>query len=151
MSAPEAPRIAAPRGLAGQPARREALRRATATLADAGCDSPRLDAELLLSSALGVDRARLTLDGELELDGEAAARFEEMIGRRAAREPVAYILGRKDFRRIVTTVGAIPLVALEVGFDHADAVADLLRSSGFRSIEKRRDLAGHERVVVGRR
>jgi release factor glutamine methyltransferase len=42
-------------------------------------------------------------------------------------------------------------MALEIGFDLAAAVADLLEEAGFQSIEVLRDLAGHERVVLGRR
>jgi release factor glutamine methyltransferase len=45
----------------------------------------------------------------------------------------------------------VSLVALEVGCDQAAAVASLLRRSAFPSVAVLRDLAGHERVVVGRR
>jgi release factor glutamine methyltransferase len=45
----------------------------------------------------------------------------------------------------------VSLLALEVGCDHVAAVATLLRGSGFPSVATLRDLAGHERVVVGRR
>jgi release factor glutamine methyltransferase len=71
------------------------LESATARLAGAGCDTPRLDAELLLAHALGVDRARLFID-----DVEVPDGFGSLVDRRAAREPVAYIVGFKDFRRI---------------------------------------------------
>jgi len=40
---------------------------------------------------------------------------------------------------------------LEIGFDQDDAVASLVRDAGFASVQRLRDLAGHERVVVGRR
>ncbi|MFL5885570.1 MAG: peptide chain release factor N(5)-glutamine methyltransferase [Thermoleophilaceae bacterium] len=69
-------------------------------LAAAGCDTPRLDAELLVAEALGVDRARLVIDRELPVPGSA----EQSIARREAREPVAYILGRRAFRRIELAV-----------------------------------------------
>jgi release factor glutamine methyltransferase len=257
----------------------QAVRRGTAALADAGCDTPRLDAELLLAHALGVDRSRLLID-----DLEAPTGFERLVARRAAREPVAYILGQRDFRRItlevdrrvliprpetellveaalalpsgarvvdvgtgsgavalalkderpdlevvgtdisvdavavaranaarlgldvrfvvadllderrhdavlanlpyvsqdvqlrpeiaryepagalyagadgldvirrlVATLGGVPFVALEVGFDQAEPVAALLADAGYSSVERLRDLAGHERVIVGRR
>lgn len=266
---------------------RDALADATARLNAAGCDSPRLDAELLLAEALGVDRARLVLDAGSSVDGAALGRFEALVRRRAGREPVAYILGRKAFRRLsiavdrrvliprpetellvevalsslpsgaavvdvgtgsgalalalkderpdlvvvgtdvsegalalarenarrleldvsfvradlldgvpgpfdavlanlpyvpdevalapditgyephgalfggadgldvvrrlVRMTGRVPLVALEVGFDQAVAVARLLARAGFTRVERLRDLAGHERVVVGRR
>jgi release factor glutamine methyltransferase len=259
---------------------------ATGRLAHAGCDTPRLDAELLLAHALGVKRERLVVGAGLVVDGPASETFEGLVTRREAREPVAYILGRKEFRRIsllvdprvliprpetellvevglglpagsrVVDVGTgsgavalalaeerpdldvwatdvsgdalavaaenarrlqltvrllrsdllggvdgrfdavlanlpyvadvaslppelalyepraallagpdgldlvrrlvgmlerVPTVALEVGFDQAEAVAAMLARTGYRSIERLRDLAGHERVVVGRR
>jgi release factor glutamine methyltransferase len=82
----------------------EALASATATLADAGCETPRLDAELLLAEALGVGRERLVIDRDAPLEATEAARFEALVARRQAREPVAYILGRKEFRRITLSV-----------------------------------------------
>ena len=84
----------------GRPTVAGALSDATFALGVAGCDTPRLDAELLLASVLGVERGRLVVDARSELDASALARFEALVARRAAREPVAYILGRKEFRRI---------------------------------------------------
>jgi release factor glutamine methyltransferase len=82
----------------------EVLRGATSALAGAGCDTPRLDAELLLASVLAVERGRLVVDARAELDAAVLSRFEALVARRAAREPVAYILGRKEFRRITLSV-----------------------------------------------
>jgi release factor glutamine methyltransferase len=262
----------------------EAVRRGAAALAEAGCDTPRLDSELLLASVLGVERSRLVADGRSELDAASVERFDELVRRRARREPVAYILGRRPFRRItldvdrrvliprpetellveaalslpsgarvadvgtgsgavalalkderpdldvvgtdvsldalalaranamrlslgvrfvaadlldgsgydavlanlpyvaqgvelqpeiacyepsgalyagpdglavirrlIASLDGVPFAALEVGFDQADAVAALLSDAGFASVERLRDLAGHERVIVGRR
>lgn len=264
----------------------EALGEAVARLRAAGVESPRLDAELLLGDALGVGRSELVLRASEVPDESASARFDALLRRREAREPVAYILGRKAFRQIELAVdrrvliprpetellvevgltlsagsrvldvgtgsGAVALalkherpdlevvgadisadavavaranaialgvevefvradlltgiggridavlanlpyvtddfelapeislyeprgalfaggdgldvirrliamldgveaVGLEVGFDQADAVAELLRGAGFSSVERLLDLAGHERVVVGRR
>ena len=64
-----------------------------------GSTSPRLDAELLLGEATGWDRARLAAEPEAGVPPPAARRFGEMVRRRLRREPVAYILGRKGFRR----------------------------------------------------
>jgi release factor glutamine methyltransferase len=263
---------------------RNVLGDAGAALAAAGCDTPRLDAELLLASALGVSRSRLVVDREMALGDDAVLRFDALLTRRALREPVAYILGSREFRRItvgvdrrvliprpetellvevgsslpsgarvvdvgtgsgavalalkderadlcvtgtdvsagavavarenalrlgldvafmeadllggiacdavlanlpyvavgsslapeiteyepvgalfagddgldlirrlVAVVGGVSMVALEVGFDQAVAVAGLVSDAGFGSVERLRDLAGHERVVVGRR
>jgi release factor glutamine methyltransferase len=264
----------------------QALRGATDVLAEAGCETARLDAELLLAATLGVGRERLVLDADRELDADTMVRLGRLVARRADREPIAYILGRKDFRhltltvdrrvlvprpetellvefgltldpgarvvdvgtgsgavalalkqerpdldvwatevspdalavarenaralglevrfvesdllrgipgrvdavlanlpyvalgsplppeiaryepaaalfagpdglevirRLVSQLARVPLVALEVGFDQADAVGVLLREAGLGSIEVLRDLAGHARVVVGRR
>lgn len=265
---------------------REALADGTMALAAASVDTPRLDAELLLAEVLGVDRARLVLDSESSISPSVLERYEALLLRRVAREPVAYILGRRDFRRLTLAVdrrvliprpetellveaglslpagirvadvgtgsGAVALalkderpdldvvgidlnesavavaranalrlglaasfavgdllegfvgrfdavlanlpyvrsgaplapeisewepagalfagedgldvirrlvsqlsgvsvVALEIGFDQGDAVASLLAGAGFESVERLRDLAWHERVVVGRR
>jgi release factor glutamine methyltransferase len=62
-----------------------------------GSPSPRLDAELLLASALGVDRIRLVIDSERLLDAAELARARSLITRRRNGEPVAYILGRREF------------------------------------------------------
>jgi release factor glutamine methyltransferase len=79
------------------------LRDATSALGTAS-DTPRLDAELLLAEALGVDRSRLIVDARAELRSDALTRFRGLVARRRASEPVAYILGRKEFRRITLHV-----------------------------------------------
>lgn len=82
-------------GTAGQ-----ALGAVTDLLKSVGVDSPRLDAELLLCSALGAERPALLSDpGRVLLRGETD-RVRALVQRRLAREPVAYLLGRKAFRRI---------------------------------------------------
>ncbi len=62
-----------------------------------GVDGARLDAELLLASALGCDRTRLYIDFDKPLGDEELAKFKALMQRRARREPVAYILGVKEF------------------------------------------------------
>ena len=73
---------------------RDALRHAEARLAEAGVDTPRVDAEWLVAHALGTTRSGVyaRLDDEVELDG--------LLERRAAREPLAYVLGEWGFRRL---------------------------------------------------
>lgn len=62
-----------------------------------GIDSPRLDAELLLADTLGLDRVGLYLNFERPLSADELAAFRERVKRRAAREPLAYILGKTEF------------------------------------------------------
>ena len=90
---------------------REALDSAVVALSAAGVDTPRLDAEILLSHALGVDRARLVIDRDLTVEGAAVRAFQEAVRRRAVGcEPVAYIVGTKGFRRIDLRVDARVLI-----------------------------------------
>lgn len=62
-----------------------------------GFDSPRLDAELLLCRVLGCDRVRLILDGARPLGPDELGQFRELIQRRRKSEPIAYILGEREF------------------------------------------------------
>jgi release factor glutamine methyltransferase len=82
----------------------DALAAAVDALTAAGIESPRLDAELLLAEATGRGRAQLTASPELSVDAPAARAFGGMVRRRVRREPVAYILGRRGFRRIEVSV-----------------------------------------------
>jgi release factor glutamine methyltransferase len=129
---PEAP-AAAP------PAVRDALARAAAALSAAGCESPRLDAELLLGEALGVGREQLVMRDRSSLEPAAYERLQSMVARREAREPVAYILGHKEFRRISVAVDARVLIPrpetellVEVGLElpAGARVADVGTGSG---------------------
>jgi len=65
--------------------------------ARSGVDSPRLTAEILLAHALGCDRMRLYLDFDKPLGEKELAVFRELVKRRAAGEPAAYLTGRKEF------------------------------------------------------
>lgn len=269
--------------MAAEPVR-GALARGTAVLSRAGVDAPRLDAELLLAEAMGVGREQLVIEARAGLPAATVRRYDELLARRAAREPVAYILGRREFRRLTLSVDrrvliprpetellvelgvtlptgvrvadvgtgsgavalavkderpdlhvvaidvsedalavarenglrlaldvefvcadllgggdydavlanlpyvadgaevapeiaeyepdsalfagadgldvirrlvdsapSVPVLALEIGFDQADAVAELLAGAGFSAVDRMRDLAGVERVIVGRR
>jgi release factor glutamine methyltransferase len=79
----------------------EALAHGTRELANAGIDTARLEAELLLAKACD-DCARALLYMELrrELSDEAEAAYSELLARRSRREPLAYILGHWGFRRL---------------------------------------------------
>jgi release factor glutamine methyltransferase len=89
---------------------RDALDAAVPAIAAAGCETPRLDAEVLVADALGVDRAALYAEPELSITGAQARLIGERVRRRVAREPVAYILGRKGFRDIELLVDGRVLI-----------------------------------------
>jgi release factor glutamine methyltransferase len=94
----------------GTPAR-EALDGAATAIAAAGCETPRLDAELLLAHVLGVSRERLIVDRDLVVQGPAVRAFQNAVRRRSMeREPVAYIVGRRGFRRLELTTDRRALV-----------------------------------------
>jgi release factor glutamine methyltransferase len=89
---------------------RDALQGATGALAAAGVDLPRLDAELLLCEATGWDRARLASEPDAPLGGAPGREFAANVRRRLRREPLAYITGRKGFRRIELAVDPRALI-----------------------------------------
>lgn len=70
---------------------------ATARLTKAGVDSPRLCAQLLAGHVLGLDRLRCVLAAEQELTPEQVFALETLTARRATGEPLAQILGSKEF------------------------------------------------------
>ena len=88
----------------------EVLRRSTAYLAERGSPSPRLDADLLLAHALGVERLALYTDSERPLTHPELDRARALVGRRGRREPLAYLTGRRAFRRLQLAVGPGVLV-----------------------------------------
>jgi len=75
----------------------EVLKSATARLVDGGIDSPRLDAEILLAHVLNCRRLDLYVDAGKILSLEEILRFNELINRRLAKIPVAYLTGTKEF------------------------------------------------------
>jgi release factor glutamine methyltransferase len=89
---------------------RDALDSALIALTASGVESPRLDAELLLAAAMGVDRAVVIADPRREIEPDAARRFQDSVRRRVQREPVAYILGTKGFRAIDLLVDSRVLI-----------------------------------------
>jgi release factor glutamine methyltransferase len=128
----------APRRSTGIPIR-EALDSAVIPLRAARVDTPRLDAEVLLAAAMGVDRAALYRDPDAELPGDAVRPFQAMVLRRRKREPVAYIVGSKGFRRLEVAVDPrviVPrpetelLVEVALGLPQGARVLDLGTGSG---------------------
>lgn len=95
----------------GATSARDALDGAMTAIGAAGCETPRLDAELLLAHVLGVTRERLLTDRELVVAGLAVRAFQDAVRRRAVqREPVAYIVGRRGFRHLELAVDRRVLV-----------------------------------------
>lgn len=82
---------------------RELRRRAAERLREAGVASPEYDADELLAHVLGTDRGRLFLAGAPTR--EQAGEFDELIARRAAREPLQHLTGLAHFRRVSLAVG----------------------------------------------
>ena len=79
------------------PTVREALAWGTGKFREAGLDSPALDMSLILAEVLGCDRLRLYLDLDRPLAEPERRRLRALFDRRLAREPIAYILGRREF------------------------------------------------------
>jgi release factor glutamine methyltransferase len=75
-----------------------------------GSTTPRLDAELLLGKAIGLRRLQLYLEHDRPLTPYEVSLFRELIRRRGAGEPVAYILGSWEFRGLELTVDQRVLV-----------------------------------------
>ncbi|GAB2608501.1 peptide chain release factor N(5)-glutamine methyltransferase [Novilysobacter erysipheiresistens] len=84
--------------------------RIDATLRAAGDGLEPGDAELLLAHALGRSRSWLYAHGDDELDADATARFDALLARRRAGEPVAYLTGHRGFWRFDLQVGPATLI-----------------------------------------
>ncbi|MBA2382051.1 MAG: hypothetical protein H0V73_08070, partial [Chloroflexi bacterium] len=109
---------------------------ATERLRAAGSETARLDAELLLGFAIGIDRTGIVAHREAPVGAEAAARFEDAVARRAAGEPVAYIRGIKEFHGLAFAVdrrGLIPRPETETLVDAA--VLEVMRRLAQRTGE----------------
>ncbi|HKV53898.1 MAG TPA: peptide chain release factor N(5)-glutamine methyltransferase, partial [Candidatus Binataceae bacterium] len=101
-----------------------------AALAAAGIDNPRLDAEAMLAEAAGATRAAI-IAGLTEIDDRARERFAAIVARRARREPLAYIVGHKEFYSLdfeTTPAALIPRPETET-----------VVSAALEFIERRRD------------
>jgi release factor glutamine methyltransferase len=75
----------------------EVLQWTTARFQERGMGSPRLDAELLAAHAFGLSRVQLYTQFDRPLLGPELAAYRELVKRRQAGEPVAYLTGRKEF------------------------------------------------------
>lgn len=76
---------------------RQNLNAAAATFATAGVDAPRLSAQVLAAHALRCTKMDLVMRAEQTLTPEEESALQKLVGRRALGEPVAYIVGKKEF------------------------------------------------------
>jgi release factor glutamine methyltransferase len=98
------------------------LRGAVQALANEGVESPRLDAELLLAHVLGVNRAAVMARPDRELTPKELTLYRSLAMRRAAREPLAYIVGHREFFDldfILSPAVLIPRPETELLVEHA--------------------------------
>ncbi|HEU4972457.1 MAG TPA: peptide chain release factor N(5)-glutamine methyltransferase [Gaiellaceae bacterium] len=79
-------------------------------LDEAGCESPAVDAEILVAHVLGVRRSELALDTSRKLSKQEEKTLEGLVARRETREPLAYVLGEWGFRRLTLVLDARVLV-----------------------------------------
>jgi release factor glutamine methyltransferase len=127
-------------------------------LSGKGVDNARLEAEWLLSSALGLDRVGLYINFDRPLSGSELALYKGMVTRRARREPLQYILGTQEFMGLefeTTPAALIPrhdteaLVeeAIKRG-DGAKKVLDIGVGSGCIAVALAKMLPGAEVFAV---
>ncbi len=93
----------------GIPAR-HVLDDASHRLGGAGCETPRVDAEILLAHVLGTTRSGLRAEPDRSLSDDVLATLEDLVARRERREPLAYVLGEWGFRRLTLKVDRRVLV-----------------------------------------
>jgi release factor glutamine methyltransferase len=109
----------------------EVLRGAADYLAARGVPSPRVDAELLLAHALGLERIQLYTEHDRQLTEAERGVARELVRRRGQREPLAYVLGEWGFRRLVlkTDVRAlVPRPETEIVVERCLALLDGLEA-----------------------
>jgi len=105
----------------------EVLAGATDYLAKRGVESARLDAERLLARALGLSRIELYTQHDRPLTEAERDAARELVQRRGAREPLAYVLGDWDFRRLTLRTDARALVPRPETEIVVERCLDLLR------------------------
>jgi release factor glutamine methyltransferase len=140
----------------------DALRDVSQVLEDAGVgDSPKLDAELLVGHVTGLDRVGLRVHSDNELAPTQWTQLDELVGRRAAGEPVAYLLGTAWFygrefevdRRVLVPRPETELLvelALTHFADHASSATfvDACTGSGCVAVSIAAELGERARVVA---
>lgn len=110
------------------PTIKEVIQRSESRLS--GVDSPRLSAELLVAHGLGCSRLNLTLDRDRALSPDELAAVESLVDRREAGEPVAYILGTKEFYGLDFAVSPAVLIPRPETEHIVEAVEDAFDKGG---------------------
>jgi release factor glutamine methyltransferase len=115
-----------------------ALTEAMHILKGCGCTTPRLDAEVLLSACLQKDRTSFNIDRERPLTEKDCQKFRQLIERRRRGEPVAYIVGRKEFWSLAFEVNShvlIPRPETEILVEEVLKVGSDLKARNLRMLE----------------
>jgi release factor glutamine methyltransferase len=89
---------------------RDLIQAGSERLRASGSDTPRLDAEVLLAYAIGVDRTAVVAHGDAPVGPGAESSYLGFIDRRATGEPIAYIRGFREFHGIVIVVDSRALI-----------------------------------------
>ncbi len=137
----------------------EFIKFSTAQLQEKGIPSARLDAEILLACAMGIKRQEILTNPSSLLNPDEVKAFQQLLSQRADREPVAYILGLKEFwsmefqvdRRVLVPRPETEILVKAV-LDHAKkgkvAALDLGTGSGIIPIVLAKELECVEFVAV---
>ena len=89
---------------------RRAVAETRQRLEAAGCESPEVEAEILVAHLLGVARSEIALDDSRKLSKAEERTLDLLVARREEREPLAYVLGEWGFRQLLLAVDARVLV-----------------------------------------
>lgn len=108
-------------------------------LASSGVENPLLDAACLMEAASGSPRWQFTLDPERPIPPSGSLRLESMFRRRLTREPIAYILGAKEFWSLPLTVSPDVLIPRPETETLVEAVLDKVSTKCQVSSGKRSD------------
>ena len=120
----------------------EWLRRAQAALTESGCPDPEIDARWMAEDVLGMTRAEMKFEGEREVRPAELQTLDAMLARRAAGEPVQYILEPADFMGLQILRGPpgadSPAGHRDAGGARADRGLRAARAPGARSVHRLR-------------